>query len=488
MKLIYLGAEIPSNKTLLLNSGVTEIGVAFDGLSKRVRKETENLLANFPDDQELRIHALPGLAPDKQHELSEDELRAFAQEYELFLSSNIERLASWVEFDCTVLGPDWIRSRRKEFYSEFDDQLFRPIWHFDYGVRELEALSDEYPHVAIPLASVEEFTALPGLLRQYANKYETRYHLLSATRPETIQALPIDTVYTATWQAPMRRGETIVWDGGRLHRYPAKMKDEARARHRQLFENVGLDTQKILDDTPSEVTKLALWSLQEFEKGNGNVVPMRSQPDLSNSRHPAVRGSGASTTDAEVNKSEVGVRHQGPVPIKSRNAAERSILPSFGLEAKRAMVDADDGTTTISEMNVITSGSSTLRNCNTCFVASNCPAFAPDTECAFSLPVEIKTQDQLKALLQTMIEMQSSRIGFARYAEELNGGYADVTVSREMDRLFKMVESLKKLEQNNEFIKVSVERQGAGGVLSALFGERAVEKLAIEQEPPISDS
>lgn len=57
-----------------------------------------------------------------------------------------------------------------------------------------------------------------------------------------------------------------------------------------------------------------------------------------------------------------------------------------------------------------------------------------------------------------------------------------------MDRLFKMVESLKKLEQNNEFIKVSVERQGAGGVLSALFGERAVEKLAIEQEPPISDS
>ena len=104
----------------------------------------------------------------------------------------------------------------------------------------------------------------------------------------------------------MRRGETIVWDGGRLHRYPAKMKDEARARHRQLFENVGLDTQKILDDTPSEVTKLAPLVASGVRKGNGNVVPMRSQPDLSNSRHPAVRGSGASTTDAEVNKSEVG--------------------------------------------------------------------------------------------------------------------------------------------------------------------------------------
>ena len=107
IRLIYLGSEIPSNRTLLTRAGVTELGVAFDGLSKRVRKDTENLLANFPDDQELRIHALPGIAPDKQSELSEDELRAFAAEYELFLSSNTDRLASWVEFDCTALGPEW---------------------------------------------------------------------------------------------------------------------------------------------------------------------------------------------------------------------------------------------------------------------------------------------------------------------------------------------------------------------------------------------
>ena len=108
------------------------------------------------------------------------------------------------------------------------------------------------------------------------------------------------------------------------------------------------------------------------------------------------------------------------------------------------MVDADDGTTTISEMNVITSGSSTLRNCNTCFVASRTAQRLHRTRSAPSRCLsKSRPRTSSKALLQTMIEMQSSRIGFARYAEELNGGYADVTVSREMDRLFKMVESLK---------------------------------------------
>ena len=482
--LIYLGSEIPSNKTLLLNSGVQNIGVAFDGLTKRVRQEIPNLLANFPQDSEVRLHALPGIAPEKQKELSEDELREFAADYELFVESNRHLLSSWTEFDCMALGQAWITNRREEFYSQFDDQLFRPIWHFDQGVRELERVSDEYPHVALPLASVEDFTALPGLLRQYANKYETRYHLLSATRPETILALPVDTVYTATWQAPMRRGETIVWDGGRLHRYPAKSKDEARARHRQLYENIGLDTQKILDDVPAEVTKLALWSLQEFEKGDGNVVPMRPSNQLSDSSHPALGGGNGGTGSDTSDRKPTSLAHTAPAPIKSRNEAEKAILPSFGLEARRAMVDDADGNTTISDLDVLTSGTATLRNCNTCFVAATCPAFQPDTECAFSLPVEIKTQDQLKGLLHTMIEMQSSRIGFARYAEELNGGYADITVSREMDRLFKMVESLKKLEENREFVKVSVERSTSGGVLSQLFGSKAEVKPAIEPGPP----
>jgi hypothetical protein len=69
--------------------------------------------------------------------------------------------------------------------------------------------------------------------------------------------------------------------------------------------------------------------------------------------------------------------------------------------------------------------------------------------------------------------MQGQRVAFARFSEELNGGYPDPNTGLEIDRLFKLVKILKDLESNNEFVRMTVERQTAGGVLSALFGDRA---------------
>jgi hypothetical protein len=76
-------------------------------------------------------------------------------------------------------------------------------------------------------------------------------------------------------------------------------------------------------------------------------------------------------------------------------------------------------------------------------------------------------------LLNAIIEMQGARVAFARFAEELNGGYPDPNTGQEIDRLFKIVKSLKELEENKEFVRMTVERQTSGGVMSALFGDRA---------------
>ena len=46
-------------------------------------------------------------------------------------------------------------------------------------------------------------------------------------------------------------------------------------------------------------------------------------------------------------------------------------------------------------------------------------------------------------------------------------------LGREIDRLFKIVKQLKELEDNREFVRMTVERQTSGGVMSALFGDRA---------------
>ena len=60
-----------------------------------------------------------------------------------------------------------------------------------------------------------------------------------------------------------------------------------------------------------------------------------------------------------------------------------------------------------------------------------------------------------------------------RFSEEMNGGYADPNVSQEIDRLFKLIKTVKELDDSREFIRMTVERQGTGGVLSAIFGDKA---------------
>ena len=141
--------------------------------------------------------------------------------------------------------------------------------------------------------------------------------------------------------------------------------------------------------------------------------------------------------------------------------------------SKTIVETGEDGRDTLRDVPILSSTGVSLRQCNTCFVAANCPAFKPDSECAYSLPVEVRTKDQLVALLNAVIEMQGSRVAFARFAEELNGGYPDPNIGQEIDRLFKLVKSLKEMEDNKEFVRMTFERQGGAGVLSSIFGDRA---------------
>jgi hypothetical protein len=81
--------------------------------------------------------------------------------------------------------------------------------------------------------------------------------------------------------------------------------------------------------------------------------------------------------------------------------------------------------------------------------------------------------------------MQGQRVAFMRYAEELNGGYADPNTSQEMDRLLKLVGSVKDLETNKEVITMTASRQTSGGILSSIFGDRATELK--EMQRPLSE-
>lgn len=477
MRIVFSGAEVGSNRTILESMGVTAMGVSYARILKRGMPKTKSWLVSERFDSGVLVVAYPGVSETK--DMSVGELEDFAAGYQDWIVENSERLAGFVEFDPPQLGPAWIEAQRG-FWVDAGDK-FWPVWNADLGYPELMSLADRFPCVAITHGAVESTMGLSGRARAISANNGTVWHGLSIASPENLRQVPFATASTGSWMSPMRRGETIVWDGTRLTRYPKKMKDQARSRYKAVIEKAGLDYEAVLADDAKEITRLAIWSYQRLEENMDKKKPgnpftvieggASADDDVDQIVLSGMDLRGIIAGDVDQMPSEKRQPERtAPAP---RMASERAFLPVLGVGTKTVVEVAEDGTETLREAPVLASNPVSLRQCDTCFVAANCPAFKAGSECAFSLPVEIKTKDQLKALLNAIVEMQGSRVAFARFTEELNGGYPDPNVSQEIDRLFKLVGQLKDWEDNKEFFRMTVERSGGAGVLSSIFGDRA---------------
>ncbi|CAB4174863.1 hypothetical protein UFOVP965_87 [uncultured Caudovirales phage] len=459
MRIIYLGAEVPSNRTLLETTSATSVGVSFWRLVKRgLPKKSAYLLENYFSD-DYSIHAYAGIPKGTQ--LSADELDEFAAQYEEFIANNLDRVTTFSEI--SGVDPKFVDEQRKTAWSMVAPGKFQPIWDPELGIKYLNQMADTYLDIGIPGYAVEEDPQLAVVTRTLNRLQGTRFHLLGVAKPDNLRQLTIETTSTLSWLSPMMHGETIVWDGTKLMRYPKRMKTQARARYRNVYTKAGLDIDKILEDDPQEVCRLAVWSYIQLER-KANGMTSNDDPFLYDNSDDSIMDVTAETPPAIPDNKGVSMRK-----LIAREDHEMGNLPVFGYDIKPVV--EDDGT--IKDIQTVESQSASLRTCNSCYVATNCPAFKPDAVCAFKLPIEVKTKDQLKALINAVIEMQGQRVAFMRFAEELSGGYADPNVSQEIDRLFKLIKTTKELDDSREFIRMTVERQGSSGVLSSIFGDRA---------------
>lgn len=484
MRLIYLGAEVGSNRTLLEGMGVRTFGWSYMRARKRGFPKTKEFSFRdyFPEGAIIVVH--PGISEIKgDNALTVEQVAA---DYQDFIVSHADEITAFIEFNHPSMSSEWRREQRS-FWEQAEEQYW-PVWD---GTRpaELHELAHRFPEVAIPGTVVEEQMTLAGQARALSSQRGTVWHGLALASPENLRQVPFTTASTGSWQSPMRRGETIVWDGMSLKRYPKKMKDQARPRYKRIIEQAGLDYDAILADDAKEVTRLAIWSYQRLEENMDKKKPP-SNPftvidgggEVDNSE-TELMSVFAETALFGVDNSEVETRKpegRSPAP---RTAAERRFLPSMGVETTTVVEPGEGGRDVLKEVPVMTSTGVSLRQCDTCFVAANCPAYKPQSECAFHLPVEIRTRDQLRSLLEAIVEMQASRVAFAKFAEDLNGGYPDPNTSQEMDRLFKLVGQLKEMEANKERLSITMERQGSAGVLSSIFGDRAQVLKELDQGP-----
>lgn len=467
MKIWLLGCEQPTNLKLADEGGAKRVGMSFHSLLPRLPK-TKDFLVRERFSDHLDVYLASGGHSLAQK--SDEAVAAFVTAFDNFVDLNAGRLSMVTEVD----DPRAPVSRREEMRELLGD-AFVPVWLPQRGVAELEHLAAEYRTVGIRAEDIRAPMLLARLNPLHA-RYRTEWHLLDGARPDELMTGRFHSAATTAWLAPMKNGETIVWDGVRMQRYPKRMRDQARRQHRPRFTQAGFNADEILEGDYRETTRYTVSAFVNLE----NYLSKRQGPDERPFRlvqdQLSTSEEGNDVDDSEerpldnVDNTLPVVRNENRAPVV--RSGGRQTLPVFGFERKTE-TEIVDGESVEVERLLARKGTEPLRQCDSCHVAATCPAFNPGHECAYELPLEIRTKDQLSAALAALLGKQMDRVAFMMMAEELNGGYADPNTSAEVKLFMDMVKAVKEIEDNRATFRMQVEAKGGAGVLSRLFGEKA---------------
>jgi hypothetical protein len=398
----------------------------------------------------------------------------------LYVSENDEDLARYDSFVREHIDNLTYVIGRPDYDGSWMGEKYVPIWNDPDDLERLQWLCQKYPRVAISDKAITGKTV--SRIGQIATRWSTQ--LIGMTsKPDVIERINWESVVVVSWSSALRYGETQVWDGHALHRYPAQQKESARKRHRSDIVRLGVDYEAVLNDEVNAVAHLAIQSWRAWETKNFGGYDLMNVDDeeeftlTDDNQIIMISGDTDSTQSVAPRVSNIVPQ----VPEK-RHESEKRLLPVMGIETVTSVgtQHADNQGESIEidpeQINVLRYNANPLRQCNHCYLASRCPQFQENSECAFSLPIEIRTKDQLNSAMRALVEMQVGRVMFARFAEELEGQGIDTTLSTEMDRVFNMVERMKNISDNRDTLRFEVEARGTSGVLSRLFGAKAGEQ------------
>lgn len=358
-----------------------------------------------------------------------------------------------------VIGPiEWANTWIGE-----SDILFLPLWDGgdpsklrEYlelwdGVVLPDAVVDNAQAVRTAKASLGPMQQLGGLTGR--SKGVDRFDLL---------------VSSAWWAVP-KHGETQVWTGSRLVRLNAEDKHAKRQRYSDEIEALGCDVSAVLSDDAHETSKLAIVSWLAMEKHLNQGRRLEHQQGLVTNGDTPEGG----TRDLVVARDAVPARHGGVSSVAN-------LLPTMAT-SKLTLMDEDGNS---EEMHLLESTEATLLQCNTCVLSSACPGYQQGSSCHYAIPVTIRTREQRRAVMQTLTEIQTQRVLMGNFREQVNGEQDD-QVGKEMDRLMKMFQTMRDVEETQS---LSIHMKATGdqnntGAISRLFGSEAGRNAQILDVP-----
>ncbi|WP_409238292.1 hypothetical protein [Streptomyces sp. PA5.6] len=274
MDLYQAGTEFPVYRRLLIEEGHLKHSLSYWALRKR-----NKFIKPFDIDAYYGDPAVQVLVDSGTYSLNKspasaptaDELADIADHYyDDFIQPNLGRIDFFVEFDATQLDPD--RRIKRLPWLEENRAKAVIVWH---PGQDLVAICEAWPNVAIPKDAID--ANLAHRLTRVAKDTGVRLFGLGITKPELLQTVPFHAVTSTSWLSPSQFGDTIWFSGGDLRRYPKKMKDRARKRHRQEFIDAGYDVDLIDEDDSTEVLRLSIcaWSryMDKLNSTSRGVTP-----------------------------------------------------------------------------------------------------------------------------------------------------------------------------------------------------------------------
>lgn len=478
MKLYFQGGHLPTYRNILKENGVQDISLSYFGLRQRTKfTKGWDISKYFPDQNVFVDSGCATINSEKEQKYTNDELREIAEHYYNWISDNIDSITFFTEFDSKQLGREFIEEKRNSLQEDKERGRFIPIWHSDSGIDSLRELSERFGRVGILQTSIGSRDLVP-----YLNRLATqgvKLFGLSMTKPDIMQAIPWESVSSTSWISPMQYGDTIIWSHNQLKRYPKKMKDQARKKERSTFLSAGFDYDKIQADDAHEMLRVSIWSWgKQVEAINkkkrvGVTAPVNSyDSDFSDLGDDEVGG--------------VVEKAQKRVPTaKPRNHTDKRVIPflDFDIITEKRRNDATGEVENV-DVPKVRMRSESMRICDTCFLAAKCPMFEENYNCAYDIPIEVRTREQAQSLMDSMVEMQAQRVLFMKMAEDAEGGYADPNLSSEIDRLGKLMEKKHNMEQEGFSLTVTAKQQGNMSRLDNLFGDMTNFKFG-ELEAPV---
>lgn len=466
MIIYYGGCEQPGWRSFLADQGVTTMSLSWYGLRRRRKNLSGFLIRNeFPDNSRVYLDS-GAYSINKDGQIGRDEAYDLYQEYMDFVDTNLDSIVFASEFDAQVLGQDLINDIRSRYWETKPPERWMPVWHSETGLRELRRLSESYERVGL-LQAASASSDISGQLRTLASG--TAFHGVSMTKKEAMMTLPLTSVGSTSWLSPTQYGDTFIWDGQELQRYPRDYKHR-RETHRAWLRENGFDTHKIEGDDNNELLRLSVWSWQKFAetitpRGVTNTVldPFRQIQETD--------PTGVVITPPPTGNTSVAVR-ESRVPLPLLTTVTETHYNPDGTETQRRMMR---------------SPGVNLLQCNTCHINDVCPMFRAGAECAYEIPVEIRTTTQLAALQDTMIELQTQRVLRSSMFEQVQGGAIDKNTSAEYDRLNRMISS--KIDSTRESVSIKIEATGnaRSGMISNVFGREVGERVTALPVPMLTE-